>query len=396
MQKLNAAQVKSISEPGLHAVGDTLYIRVAAGGSKSWIQRLTVQRRRRDIGLGGFPATSLSEAREKAHENRKLARAGGDPISKRKKGRMPTFREAAQKTWEGLKPTWRNRKHAVSWLQTLERHAFPILGDLQVDLIDRDDVLNVLKPIWSERTETARRVRQRIRTVLEWCQDYNFVDGNVASSRFRVALPPMPKYRKHLRALHHENVAEALRKVDDSSASMSARFCLQFLVLTTVRSGEARGATWEEIDKERKVWSIPSTRMKSSPDGHRVPLSEPALEILDRARELQDESGLVFPSPVRLGRPLSDMTLMKVLRDRGLADRTTVHGFRSSFRDWAAENGCPREVAEAALAHKVQGVEGSYLRSDLLEQRRQLMNTWAAYITSSTKRGDSNWKKQKK
>ena len=192
----------------------------------------------------------------------------------------------------------------------------------------------------------------------------------------------MPFDKAHFRALPSQEVAAALETVDGSKASKAAKLCLRFLILTAARSGEARGATWAEVDFEATEWRIPGERMKGGRE-HRVPLSDAAVAVLERARGLDDGSGLVFPSPLRPGRPLSPMTLTKILRDRGLADRATVHGFRSAFRDWCAETGKPREVAEAALAHTVGGVEGAYFRSDLYARRRVLIDQWAAFLTGT-------------
>ena len=191
----------------------------------------------------------------------------------------------------------------------------------------------------------------------------------------------MPKLKAHFRALPYREVAGALDTVEASGASMAAKLCLRFVVLTASRSGEARAATWAEIDMDAREWRIPAERMKGGVE-HRVPLSDAAVAVLEQARMLDDESGVVFPSPMKLGRPLSDMTLTKVLRDTGLAERCTVHGFRSSFRDWCAETGKPREIAEAALAHTVGGVEGAYFRSDLYQRRRRLMDSWAGYLAA--------------
>ena len=194
------------------------------------------------------------------------------------------------------------------------------------------------------------------------------------------ALPAMPAVKAHFRALPYYEVAAALETVDGSKASKAAKLCLRFLILTGARAGEVRSATWAEVDFEAREWRIPGERMKGGRE-HRVPLSDAALAVLERVRGVDDLSGLIFPSPLRPGRPLSPMTLTKILRDRGRADRATVHGFRSTFRDWCAETGKPREIAEAALAHTVGGVEGAYFRSDLLARRRVLVNQWAAFLT---------------
>ena len=383
MGKLTAAKVRSIASPGLHGDGGTLYLKVAPGGTKSWIQRLTIDSRRRDIGLGGFPLVSLAEARDKAFENRRHARGGGDPLAEKRKARVPTFREAALKVFDANKPRWRNGHHTKSWLQTLERHAMPHIGDMPVDRIGREDVLRVLTPIWGTRIETARRVRQRTRTVLAWAQAHGYIAGdNAAGEGIDGALPAMPAVKEHFRALPYNEVPDVLRTVEESGASLAARLCFRFVVLTAARSGEARGATWNEIDLDARLWIIPPSRMKAHVE-HRVPLSSVAVDVLEQARMLDDGSGVVFPSPMRRGKPLSNMSLTKVLRDNRLADRTTVHGFRSSFRDWCAETGKPRELAEAALAHTVGGVEGAYFRSDLIEQRRRLMEDWARYLTGA-------------
>ena len=386
MRKLTAAEAKSIKRPGMYRAGDTLYLRISSTGAKSWVQRIMVDGRRRDIGLGSFSLVSLAEAREKAHQNRRLARVDGvNPLAAKRKAKVPTFAEAALKTHEALKPTWRNEKHAVSWMQTLEKYAMPRLGDMRVDKIGREDMLAVLTSIWASRPETARRVRQRIGAVMEWSQAHDFVAQNVARDAISGALPKLPKVKEHYRTLPYREVAEALEIIEASKASMSAKSCFRFLVLTAARSGEARGATWDEINLESREWRIPASRMKAYVE-HRVPLSDEAVAVLEKARALDDGSGLVFPSPVRKGKPLSDMTLTKVLRDNGFAERATVHGFRSTFRDWCAETGKPREPAEAALAHIVGGVEGAYFRSDLFAKRRRLMESWGAFVAGSTGR----------
>ncbi len=380
MGTLTVARAKSLSEPGLYRADPTLYLRIAPGGSKSWVQRLTIEGRRHDLGLGGFPLVTLAEARAKAYDNRRLARSGGDPLAAKRRAKTPTFRQAASRTCDALRPRWRNHKHATDWMATLERHAYPVIGDMSVDRIRREDVLRTLTPIWTHRPETARRVRQRMRAVLRWCWAHGHVAENVAGEGIDGALPKMPAVRQHFRALPYSEVASALETVEASRASKAAKLCLRFLVLTAARSGEARGATWAEVDAEAREWRIPGDRMKRGAE-HRVPLSDAALGVLERARPLDDGSGLIFPSALRPGHSLSNMTLTKILRDQGLAGRTTVHGFRSAFRDWCAETGKPREIAEAALAHTVGGVEGAYFRSDLFARRRVLMDQWSAFVT---------------
>ena len=381
MSRLTATRIRSLKTPGMHGDGGGLYLKVSRAGARSWIQRVTVAGRRRDLGLGRFPDVGLAQAREAAARNRSLIASGGDPLAEKRRAAIPTFREAAQRTFEANKPRWRNGKHTATWWQSLERHAFPILGDMPVDQIGREDVLQVLTPIWGVRMETARRVRQRIRAILKWSMAHGHIDHNVAGEAIDGALPPMPKVKNHLRALPYAEVGELIEAVQQSQASLAAKWCLEFLILTTTRSGEARGARWSEIDLDAAMWVIPGERMKSHAE-HRVPLSSRALAILEEARTIDDGSGLVFPSPTRPGKPMSDMTLTALLRRLKVADRATVHGFRSAFRDWAAEcTHAPHAVMELSLAHAVgNAVEEAYARSDLLDRRRALMDQWAAYL----------------
>ena len=376
--KLTAKKVRAINEPGLYGDGNTLFLRVAPGGSKQWIQRLTILGKRRDIGLGGCNWVTLAEARDAAYDNRRVARRGGDPLAEKRQAKVPTFRDAAQQTYETLRPRWRNEKVAANWMQQLERHAFKRLGDLPVNHLGREDILAVLTPIWTSKPETARRVRRCIRATLKWCQAHGFTNVNVAGEAIDGALPRMAAVKAHFRALPYRELPAALQTIEASAASLSSKLALHFLILTAGRSGEVRGAVWSEVDFAEQVWRIPGERMKAGAE-HRVPLPAPAIDILDRAQQLGDGKTLVFPSPVRRNRPLSDATLTKVLRLTDLAGKATVHGFRSSFRDWCADTGQPREIAEAALAHTVGGVEGAYFRSDLFERRRALMDSWADF-----------------
>ena len=379
--KLSATRVKALTDPGRFSDGGGLHLFISKAGGKSWVLRITIDGRRRDIGLGGYPAVSLAQARKRAGDTRETVVNGKDPIAEKRKPAPPTFSEAAYAVHEANKPRWRNGRHTRAWIQTLERHTFPKIGSKQIDTISRADVLSVLTPIWSERPETARRVRQRMRTIFKWAMANEFIEVNPAGESIDGALPSMPRVKAHFRALPYEEVGLALMTVAASQASLAAKLCLKFLVLTAARSGEARGATWNEIDMKRETWTIPGSRMKAGVE-HRVPLSDQALDILKEAPQLEDGSGLCFPSPLRLGHMLSDMTLTKILRTVGLADRATVHGFRTSFKTWTMEQtDTPWAVGEAALAHQLGGsVEQAYARSDLIVRRRTLMQQWADYL----------------
>ena len=381
--KLSATRVRALKAPGRYSDGDGLHLFISKRGGKSWVQRKTVDGRRRDIGLGGYPSVSLAQARKRAADNREAIASGRDPVADKHKAAMPTFGEAAYAVHEVNKPRWRNGSHTSAWIQTLERHAFPRIGRRRIDTISGSDVLNVLTPIWSTRPETARRVRQRMRTIFRWCMASELIESNPAGEAIDGALPSMPKVKAHLRALAYQEVGSALKTVDGSEASLAGKGCMRFLVLTAGRSGEARGATWDEIDLEGATWTIPGTRMKSGVE-HRVPVSEQALEVLMLAHHLEDGSGLCFPSPLRPGRMLSDMTLTKILRSTGLAERGTIHGFRTSFKTWTMEQtDTPWAVGESALSHQLGGsVEQAYARSDLFDRRRTLMQQWADYVTA--------------
>lgn len=381
MAKLTVKGIRALAKAGRYGDGGTLYLVVAPGGSKSWVQRLSIHGKVFDMGLGGFPMVTLAEARIKAFENRRIARNGGDPRKANRK--LPTFEAAARKVYQGLLPTWKNPNHGQQWIRTLEVYAFPAFGDLPIDRVGREDVLRALTPIWQDKAETARRVRQRIRAVFAAAQAEGHRQDNPAGEVIDAALPKNGRRKSHFRALPHGEVAEALRTIEASGASIAARGMVRFAVLTAARSGEVRGATWAEIDFEARTWTIPAERMKAGRE-HRVPLSAAAVEVLEAVKVIQDGSGLIFPSPARKGRQLSGMAGTKLLRDTGLAARTTLHGFRSSFRDWCAESGKPREVAEAALAHVVGGVEGAYFRSDLFQRRAAVMESWAQHATGQT------------
>ena len=383
-KELTALEAKSIKAPGFYRADNTLYLKVTRAGTKSWIQRLTIDRERHDIGLGGYPQVSLARARKLAFQNRELAWAGEDPLALKRKTNLPTFKEAAEKTFEANRACWRSEVTAKNWEQGMKKHVLPKIGELRVDKVGREQVLQVLTPIWTNTPEVARKQRNRIRAVLSWCQAHGFIEHNVAGEMIDGALPAMPAVKEHYRALPYQEVPAALETIDASNASLAAKLCFRLLVLTATRSGEARGARWSEVDLDAKEWRIPASRMKARVE-HSIPLPVAVVTLLEQAHILRDGSDLIFPSSVKRGIPMSDMTLTKVLRTTGLAARTTVHGFRSSFRDWASEcTNAAHAVMELSLAHKVgSAVERAYARSDLLAKRRRLMDQWAAYITGA-------------
>jgi len=386
--KLTALKVKNAG-PGRHGDGGGLYLMVSDTGSRKWVLRIQANGKRRDLGLGSANRVSLSDAREAAEDMRRAIRRGEDPIAerRRKKESTPTFREAAVMVHKEHLPSWKNPKHAKQWLSTLEAYAFPRLGDLRVDHVDGPLVRDVLADIWLTIPETARRVRQRIGTVLDFAHAKGWRDAEAPLRSISRGLPKQPKIKEHLAAMPWRDVPSFIANMNEIlKASEPVRLAIEFLILTAARSGEVRGARWSEIDLETKAWLIPANRMKAG-RSHRIPLSDRTVWILERMAELRrtdNSSGMVFEGQ-KPGRPLSDMTLTMPIRRAALP--ITVHGFRSSFRDWCAEaTSTPREIAEAALAHVVRNaVEASYARTDHFDKRRVVMDAWAAYCIGTNK-----------
>ena len=374
-RKLNAKTVEH-APAGKHSDGGGLTLVVKASGHRSWVVRLTIDGKQRDIGIGGWPTVSLAEARRKLAELRADVAGGDDPAARGPK--VPTFGEAAAAVHAMNAPRWRNDHHSREWLDSLRRHAAPLWG-MQADRIRRADVIAVLQPLWHSRPETARRVRQRIRKTLAYVMAHHeHVAANAAGEGIDAALPPMPKVKNHQRAISYGEVPGAVVAIEGSKASEASKLALRFLILTGVRSGEARGARWDEIDGD--VWMIPGRRMKGGIE-HRVPLCRQALAVLDAARSLNDGSSLIFPSPLRPSEPLTWQALLKVLRTNGID--SSAHGFRTSLRQWLLEcSTASWAVAEASLAHTLGNqVEHAYLRTaDLFDQRRAVMQQWGDYV----------------
>ena len=381
--RLSARFVATIHQPGRYGDGRgsgglSLLVKHTARGhlAKSWAQRISVEGRQRNLGLGSWPHVSLAEAREKCALNL-AARRRGELVTGRKRT-VPTFEEAVEKVVAVHRAGWKDGSRSEEdWRATLRDYAMPKLGRRPVHRINTADVMDVLFPIWNEKRVTARRVRQRIGAVMRWAVAQGYREDNPAGEAIGAALPKNGVRPQHLAALPSSEVAGALEQVWGSRAYPATVLAFQFLVLTACRSGEVRGALWKEIDLQAREWRIPPERMKTGRE-HRVPLSTGALAVLREAREFSGGAGPVFPSA--RGGLLSKLAIAKLVRDLGIG--AVPHGFRSSFRDWAAEcSDAPREVCELALAHvNTNAIEAAYRRTDLFERRRTLMEQWAAFL----------------
>ena len=383
---LSAKTIATLTKPGTYADGSGLALRIDDKGFRRWIWRGKVNGKAVVRGLGGYPAVPLAEARKAAARVRADAKAGqleGVPPAPEPPPvvpTIPTFSEAAAAVIAIRKPTWRNWKHATQWQFTLNRYAAPTLGDMPVNEVTTADVLDVLEPVWTAKTETATRLRQRMQTVFDWAMGHGHRQDNPAGRHILKILPPTKRMKKHHKAQPYADVPSTLRKVGLSTCNPLTKLAFRLLVLTATRSGEVRNADWSEIDWESATWTIPGERMKAGEE-HRIPLSSQAMETLRDAWGISGPEGLIFPAP-RTGKALSDMALTQLLRRLNIP--FTVHGFRSSFRDWVAEqSGASWAVCESALAHTIgNGVEQAYMRSDLFGKRQDLMQAWASFVAS--------------
>ena len=394
-KELSALAVQRLTAPGMHAVGGVagLYLCVSSSGSRSWIARVNVDGKRREMGLGSFPDVSLSIAREKARAARSDTTMGIDPVAHRKEARsarqalkatQKTFADCAKAYIEAHSDSWRNAKHRAQWPATFETYVYPTMGTVMVGEVTQAHVMAVLLPIWKTKTQTATRLRGRIEQVLAWATAAGFRQGENCARWTGLLDQLLPAPGKVSEPRHHPAV-----RVDDMPAFIKALrqhdglspMALEFAVLTAARSGEVRGSTWAEIDLEAAVWTVPKERMKAGKE-HRVPLNTQAIKLLEAMPRIEGTE-LVFPAP--RGGQLSDMALTALTRRMNFRDdagRVCVpHGFRSSFRDWVFERtDYPRDLAEAALAHALENkVEAAYRRGDALERRRAMMQAWANY-----------------
>ena len=396
MPPLSVSQIRGLKEPGRYSDGNTLLFVVAPNGRRYWLQRLTVNRKRRDVTIGDYAEKTndadltlltLADARVVAGQNRRRAKRGEDPFATGRPGEVPTFGEALHGVLESVKKRVRSPERVRAWLHPLEKHALPQLRDIPVDSIDQKKVLAVVEPLWNTKYETARQVRRKIRRVLAWANSHGFVDVNYAGDILDGALYPTEGTSENYRSAPYESVPHVWSTISTASGSPATRLCLQLVLCTAVRSGEARLADWSEIDFAKGEWRIPAARTKTKKE-LRQPLSAPAVEVLKQARKLSggpSPSGYVFPSPVKRGGPLSKTTLISLLGRCALRALTTVHGLRASFRTWASEQtDADFAVMELSLGHKVgSAVVNAYARGQLVGKRRFLMALWAAFLTGT-------------
>lgn len=389
-KELSAKEVRNLKEQGLYAVGGVagLLLQIKTPNAKSWILRVKIGDKRRDIGLGGFPDVSLADARQNARELREQIASGVDPVAERKAAQdaikaaqalVLSFEEAAYRCHAARKDEFSNAKHQKDWISALERHVFPVIGGLPVGAVELPHVLKVLEPIWKTKTETATRVRQRMESVLSWATVSGYRSGDNPArwaDNLKELLPKPSKIRKagHHKAMAWQDVPAFMADLRQREG-MGAR-ALEFIILTAARSGEVRFATWSEIDLEARLWSIPAERMKARKP-HSVPLSDAAIELLSRVPRFEGSNRL-FPAP--RADVLSDMSMSAVRRRMGVD--ATPHGFRSSFKDWArSKTRYADEVSELALAHvNSDATRAAYARDELLPLRAKMMQDWGEYL----------------
>ena len=381
--RLTTRKIDRIDTPGIYGDGNTLFLRVRSNGkggcgSAQWVQIIHIDGKRTERGLGGYSLITLDKARHVAFENRREVKHGRNPFAKAAPAAAtlaPTFKDALEAVIAIQRDNWKDDKSEQQWRNTMRDYAMPTLGRMAVDAIQTPDVLAVLEPIWNAKRVTAGRVKQRISAIMDWA----IAKGHRRDNPVAAVDAVLPKAKNggkvHLKALPYAQVPSAIAAVRDCKAHPATKLAFEFLVLTATRSGEVRKAAWHELNRTRDLWTIPASRMKANRD-HVVPLSEQAVECLHQSSKLYGIGGPLFPS--RAGKALHGEHISRLLRQNSIA--AVPHGFRSSFRDWAAENGWQRDIAEAALAHTVKdAVEAAYHRTSYLEKRRQMMADWAEF-----------------
>ena len=381
--ELTALKVRKLDIPGRYADGNNLYLEIDKSGARRWTLRVTVLGRRRDMGLGGVSTVSLEEARELAYQYKKIARSGGDPILERQKnkGLQTTLIHCAKKVHQINLPTWKNQKFAKQWFSSLEHHVFPTIGKLPISQVTSADILRVLTPIWNTKGDTAKKIKQRLRMIIKWARAQGYFQGDDPVELAEQALPKQLKSDDHHKSLEFEKLPEMISNLRKSKISLPTKLALEFTILSACRTNEVLNAKWEEIDLTKLVWSIPSETMKGG-KVHQVPLTDRMTVILNDCKKLKTNNDLLFPSEIN-GEALSNNTMRLALKKRLKVD-ATVHGMRSSFKDWASETtNFANEVSEMALAHTISNkTELAYRRRTLIEKRRQLMQKWSDYLNN--------------
>ncbi len=399
-ETLNALTVKALKKPGIYTDGNTLTFRITEKGTRSWVQRISIEGRQRNIGLGAYPAVGLAEARQKARENAKAVREGHNPIEDKKAARkeaeerasVKTFWEIAQKVIENKQGNWDNPKTKQRWINNFLRYVVPIIGKKRPRDITREEILQILEPIWLIKKTTSNRIRQTMSNVFDYAIAKDWCKDNPADNSIREILPQRPKsHKNHHRTMPYEDVPAAVITVRESNANDITKLAIEFLTLTASRSKEVRLARWNEIDLSTRKWIIPPERMKSKKE-HRVPLTDRMIEILEEAAALHPSKDLIFPNP-RKGKPYSDTTFSKLFLENEI--QSVPHGLRSCFKTWTMEQpNTDHVMAEIALAHTVGNeVEQVYANSDMFEKRRDMMQNWTNYIVRGIERDSRNQKR---
>ncbi|MDC3095778.1 tyrosine-type recombinase/integrase [Alphaproteobacteria bacterium] len=383
--KLTSLALKKITQPGRYSDGNNLYLKVEETGSRRWILRLSINGKRRDMGLGSFSFINLNDARELAEKYNKLAKSGIDPVQERlkEKGLSITFKECVYKVYALNKPTWKTELLGRQWINSFEHHVFPTIGHLSISQVSSADIMNVLTPLWNSKHDTAKKLKQRLRVIFKWSRAHGYFTGDNPVELAEMALPRVKSTKRHFTSLPYDQLPDFIYKLRNTSISLINKLAIEFTILTACRTSEVLRAKWDEINLNNKVWTIPKDRMKTNRE-HLVPLSDRSILILKEVAKYKSDINYIFPSEVNVNKPLSNNTMLFAIQKR-MGLNVTVHGMRSSFKNWASETThFPNEVSEMALAHSIHNkVEAAYRRGNLLEKRRLLMQCWSDYLNKA-------------
>ena len=380
VNKLTALEVARLKIPGRYADGNNLYLLVEPSGAKRWVLRLTVNGRRRDMGFGNSIVIPLKKAREMAIYYKSLAKSGLDPILERKKeqGLNISFQICAENVFKIVEPSLKNKKFAKSWISSLERYAYFYIGKKPISQVTSSDILNILTPIWYTKGETARKIKQRLRMIFKWARAKGYLKGDNPVELAEQALPKIKKSKNHFKAIDFNQLPNLIKKINHSTLSSVTRSALEFTILSAARTTEVINALWEEIYFDENLWIIPPERMKNNQE-HIVPLTKRMISILNDLKKRSKNNVYIFEGPKN--KPISNNT-MRLALQRQLDVKATIHGMRSSFKDWASETtNFGNEVSEMVLGHSISNkIEAAYRRGKLLDKRRNLMEQWNDYL----------------